>query len=399
MYPVLFKIPGINYEVPGYGVALMVGFLLSIMWAAQRALKSRANPDIVLNCGFIAIIGGVVGARFMYVMHYWEQFAHHGSPVGILFAIVDVRKGGLEVYGGFIAVALAVWIYLWRWGHSVRWYLDIMAPSAALGMGIGRIGCYLNGCCWGGVCHDLPWAVQFPFGSPAEMRQWEDRLPEAGLPKELILSLDEQRSVPIPREALRVSDAELDAARQRFDVLRQEMAALQAQRAASTDTAEITKLNTAIAAKQRDLEPGADFTGHVGNLMSKYNLSAEKLRALAHVHPSLPVHPTQLYDTAGLIFLALLLDALYWRRTRDGQVIALFFVLQPPTRWLIEVLRADNPVDTAGFTISQFLALCLTLLGVVTLIALHYMPARSPKAVPWEPPPEDKHQSPKPASA
>ena len=124
------------------------------------------------------------------------------------FRLIDVRKGGLEVYGGFITVVVAVLVYLWAWRHSIRWYLDIVAPSAALGMAIGRIGCFLNGCCFGGVC-DLPWAVRFPYGSPAQYEQWLDRDPGAGLPQELLVFspkgvyADGAAVFPISRESLR----------------------------------------------------------------------------------------------------------------------------------------------------------------------------------------------------
>ena len=119
---------------------------------------------MVLNCGFIALIGGIFGSRTMYVLHYWEQFDQYDTAFQTFRAIIDVRQGGLEVYGGFLLVVGAVIVYLWRGRHSIRWYFDILAPSAALGMAIGRVGCLLNGCCWGGVCTELPWGVTFPFG-------------------------------------------------------------------------------------------------------------------------------------------------------------------------------------------------------------------------------------------
>ncbi len=350
MMPVVFKIPGIGLELPGYGVALMIGFLLSIMWAARRAERSGANPDVILNCGFIALFGGVIGARVMYVVHYWEQFAG-GTALQVFIQLIDVRKGGLEVYGGFITVVVAVLIYLWGWRHSVRWYLDIIAPSAALGMAIGRVGCFLNGCCFGGVC-DLPWAVRFPYGSPARYQQWVDREPGAGLPQELLVFSpkgmypDGSAAYPVSRESLRASDKDIA---------------------------------TEPAAGTRYVDMRAQ--------MKRYNLSAAEVRALARQYPALPVHPTQLYSAITLGLLAALLSAVYWRRTRDGQVICALLLIEPWTRWLLELVRADNPVDTlGGFTISQFLAICLSAVGLIGFWALHRLPARSPRAERWEPP-------------
>jgi phosphatidylglycerol:prolipoprotein diacylglycerol transferase len=391
MAPVLFRIPGIGYEVPGYGLALMIGFLLAIVWATHRAAKSGANPDVVLNCGFIALIAGVVGSRAMYVAHYWDDFAYRGHVIDVVWGILDVRRGGLEVYGGVLLVIAITAVYLWRWKHSFRWYLDIMAPSAALGMSIGRIGCLLNGCCWGGVC-ELPWATQFPFASPPAVQQWTDRVPGAALPKELLVMdawPNGQQAIPIPREALRASNEELNAAARTARAAR-DIRQLRMDLLKVTDEAEKQRIRKKIAELQKTpmAKPSA-YVQAAAQVMAEYDLTAEALRALARKHPSLPVHPTQAYSVITLGLVAWLLGALYWRRTRDGQVICLFLAIEPPSRWALEVLRADNPVDTAGLTISQFLAIVISLLGILGLIWLRTQPPRSPRAVLWEPPEEE----------
>ena len=411
MHPVLFRVPVIGYEVPGYGLALMIGFLLSIVWATRRAMKSGADPDVVLNCGFLALIGGVVGARVMYVWHYWEQYAHRGDFLAVVRAVIDVRQGGLEVYGGVIAVVVLVLGYLWWSKHSVRWYLDIMAPSAALGMALGRVGCFLNGCCWGGTC-DLPWAVQFPYGSPAEVRQWSEGQPGAGLPEQLLfvapggMFIDGTGAIPIPREFLAMSVAELDALRKLGEQHAPKLKQLETELAAATDPKQRAALEAEIQGLERQVNTALQHSGGCAcrapplaalTQMKKYDLDAAELKALARQYPSLPVHPTQLYSSIALGLLAALLSAVYWRRTRDGQVICVFLFIEPPTRWLIEILRADNPVDTAGFTISQFLALLLSLAGLLGLFALRRLPPRSPRARLWEPPDEDAPDDKKPA--
>jgi phosphatidylglycerol:prolipoprotein diacylglycerol transferase len=302
-------------------------------------MKSGANPDVILNCGFIAIIAGVVGSRAMYVIHYWnEQFANRGDFLQTAWAVINVSKGGLEFYGGLILTAIAVLVWLRVWEKvSIRWYLDIIAPSAALGLAIGRIGCFLNGCCFGSTC-DLPWAVRFPFGSNAALHQWNEKLPGAGLPKELLYTHPPGVVTPLPREFLYASDERIEAkVENQFPLVRANM--------------------------------------------EKYGLTVQQMRALAQSHPSLPVHPTQPYTTVTALLIALFLNALYWRRTRDGQVICTLFVIEPVSRWLLEIIRADNPHDTiADFTISQFLAVCMTALGLIGLLVLRRMPPRSPRA-------------------
>ena len=112
MFPTAFRIPYFERDVPGFGLMLMIAFLMAIAWACRRTARSGGNPDVILNCGFVALIAGVVGCRTMHVVHYWNQFASLGNPIQIAWAIVDVSKGGLEYYGGFILSVIAVPIWL-----------------------------------------------------------------------------------------------------------------------------------------------------------------------------------------------------------------------------------------------------------------------------------------------
>jgi len=389
MYPTIFTIPWINRPIPGYGLMLMVAFLLAIIWATRRAMRSGANPDVILNCGFIALIAGVVGCRTMYVVHYWEQFAGRGHWLDVAWSVIDISRGGMEFYGGFILASVCVTGYLVLWKHSLRWYLDIIAPSAALGLAIGRIGCFLNGCCYGSVCH-LPWAVTFPFGSPAAVEHWKARLPGAELPQELLVFGENGLAAPIFRESIAASDTRLARAAQHEADLRAQWEELRCRAAAATAPAEKQRLEQQEKGLRVRVEAAVRELGDVRAQMNKYHLTALQLRALAAAHRSLPVHPTQLYSTVAAGLLAALLDAVYWRRRRDGQVICLLLMIEPPTRWVIELIRADNPIDTAGlFTISQFLAILLTAAGLVGWLVLGRLPARSPRAVLWEPSQEE----------
>jgi phosphatidylglycerol:prolipoprotein diacylglycerol transferase len=404
MLPVIFRVPGLGWDVPGYGLVLMIGFLASVMWAVRRAERSGADPDVVLNLGFLALLGGVGGARAMFVYHYWEQFGNRGSAIEVVRAILDVRRGGLEVYGGFITVVILVIGYLWWTKRSIRWYLDIVAPSAALGMALGRVGCFFNGCCFGGVC-DLPWAVRFPFGSPAAVQHWTELRPGAGLPQQLIVFPSGGAygsgwgALPLPREEIMTLSPKLvEATHQAVATVAARQKEVQARLAQVTDATERQRLDAELAALQKQSAAAVARQAGLGcsaapthsvELLNKYDLSASELRALAERFPSQTVHPTQLYSTLTLGLLAAALGALYWRRTRDGQVILTLLLIEPWTRWVLEVLRADNPVDTLGaFTVSQFLGICLSAIGLCGLVALRRLRPRSPRAVPWTPPAE-----------
>lgn len=137
-----------------YGLMLAIGGLVAV-WRAAVASKRYGIPDArVVDAGIIVILAGLVGARIGYVLLTWDEFA--GDPV----SIIAVWDGGLTYYGGLIAGALAgvVWARLAK--VNVADFADLVAPSLALGYGIARIGCFLNGCCYGSECA-LPWAVRF----------------------------------------------------------------------------------------------------------------------------------------------------------------------------------------------------------------------------------------------
>lgn len=371
MQPIVFTIPFIDRDIPGYGLMLMLGFLISIYWAVRRADRSGANSDVILDVGFIALIGGIVGCRAMFVWHYSDQFFLGDGFMPTLWRIIDVSRGGMEYYGGFVLALILVLLYL-RWKRvSIRWYADIIAPSAALGLAIGRIGCFLNGCCYGGAC-DLPWAISFPSGSPPSVVHWERGTPGAALPQQLLFEMgDTGVMYPLMRESLAATADEVAAADAREADAEKAYRDLKEQGGAAAAQVE--------AAKRKYIEAKRPFYDIREN-MKRYEMTLAQIKALAAQHRSVPVHPTQLYSTLTALLIALSLNAIYWRRTRDGQVLCALLIVEPVTRYLIEIIRADNPLDSFGGSISQSIAIVLTLAGVLGLLALRGMPARSPRA-------------------
>jgi len=136
---------------------MALAFLTGMWTATRRARRANVSGEIITDVTMWLMGGSLIGARFVYVTTYWKQeFAD--QPFSEIFMI---QHGGLVYYGGLIGAAVGAIVYL-TWKKLPAWkILDILAPSAALGNMFGRIGCLLNGCCYGRAC-DLPWAIHFP---------------------------------------------------------------------------------------------------------------------------------------------------------------------------------------------------------------------------------------------
>ena len=137
-----------------------LGFLAGLWTASRRAVLTGISSEKILDLGPWLIVGTIIGARALYVISYWrEEFA--GRSIAEVFM---VWRGGLVFYGGFIGASSACILYT-RLNKLPLWKVaDAVAPSIALGSVFGRIGCLMNGCCYGRECH-LPWAITFPPGS------------------------------------------------------------------------------------------------------------------------------------------------------------------------------------------------------------------------------------------
>jgi len=161
MDPIAFKIGG--FAIYWYGILVAGGFLAGLWTASRRCVLDKLDGKVISDLGVWVIIAGMLGARAMHVLTYWDdQYA--GGP---LWQVLDFRSGGLVFYGGFIGAALAVILYIRLHGKQPLWKIaDAFAPSIPLGHALGRLGCLMFGCCFGTAC-DLPWAIQFPAASPA----------------------------------------------------------------------------------------------------------------------------------------------------------------------------------------------------------------------------------------
>lgn len=140
-----------------YGILVAVGFILGLWTASRRGLLAGLDPEKVLDAGPYLILGAVIGARTLFVISYWEE-SFADKPWQEIFM---VHRGGLVFYGGLIGASLAFAAYSHRRKIPTWTLADALAPSVALGHAFGRMGCLMNGCCYGKPS-DLPWAIRFP---------------------------------------------------------------------------------------------------------------------------------------------------------------------------------------------------------------------------------------------
>ncbi|MGC8861362.1 MAG: prolipoprotein diacylglyceryl transferase [Armatimonadota bacterium] len=150
MRSTLFKLFGV--PIRAYGLMLVIGFVLGVGRAARIARGRGIAPEKIWDLGLIVLLSGVVGARLVYVLL--------DLPNESFREFFEVWNGGLSFHGGLIFALVFGWLFVRRVGIPFLVAADFSAPSAALGYAITRIGCFLNGCCYGAPT-TLPWAVRF----------------------------------------------------------------------------------------------------------------------------------------------------------------------------------------------------------------------------------------------
>ena len=159
----LFRIPWLGLPIYGYGMMVLIGFLAGYVFVLRGVKREGISPDRVQDLPVWMVLSGLIGARIFYFIQFYDAEFSGGNWLEVF----KIWKGGLVFYGGMVLGAVAFLGYCRRYRLPPLPMLDVMAPAMALGLGFGRIGCFLNGCCWGKTCDaGFALAVQFPAGSP-----------------------------------------------------------------------------------------------------------------------------------------------------------------------------------------------------------------------------------------
>lgn len=335
------QVPGSAEKIPlgipirGFGVMMMVAMVAGVGSGIYRAWRMGIDPEVMTSLAMWMIFPGIIGARLFFIIQYHDEFARPTWQETVM-SLFDVTKGGLVVYGSVLAGVPFGIYYLIRRGLPVLAVLDIIAPSMVVGAAMGRIGCFLNGCCYGGEC-DWPVAMTFPPRAAPYL----------------------QDSPPYQRQ--------------------HELGLLYGMKIGRTETgrADVQRVESGKAAEQAGVKPGdilthingkevADFEeaqaalGLSGKTVELTTSTGSVRRITREDWPgrSLPIHPTQLYAALDAGLLALVLWLLYPFRRKDGEIFALLITIHPITRIMLEFVRSDEPgLFGTPLTISQWISL------------------------------------------
>lgn len=397
-------IPGVNdaggqplrgLPVRGYGTMLLMAVLSAVGLALLRARRRGFSADWVANLALWCIIPGMVGARLFHVIEYWPVhygpiWAEQGAAAG-LAAVLNVTQGGLVVYGSLLGGIAGIAFYAWRQNVRLLAVLDLLAPCFLLGLAFGRLGCFLNGCCFGGVC-ELPWAVRFPAGSFAYLNQLENgQLAIYGL--RFREDPQHPQRLPVILEVAPGSAAARAGVKSGHHISAVNGVPLAAREGASPTAILVTELiqltdDPVIREGGRGCvctpTTPAQFNGRV---RSSDSVARPESRNSVVLHletdeggdftwestgevpqRSLHVHPAQLYSSLNALLLCLFLLAYEPFAGTEGELWAWLLTLYPVTRFVLEIIRADEPGSYGGLTIAQVFSVGLFFLGIATWV-------------------------------
>jgi phosphatidylglycerol---prolipoprotein diacylglyceryl transferase len=379
MRQVLFYLPlhSLSDSLPdipvyGYGMMLFMAFVLCSWLAGRLARREGVDPKVLPDLAIWLFVTGILGARLTFVLQEWPSFFGEGKNPLRVFALWD---GGLVLYGSIIGGAIGYFLAYRRLlapANISSWKMaDILAPGIALGVCLGRVGCLLTGCCFGNVvCTSCP-AIVFPL--PSYPTQDMARLGYQTL-----------GGFTVDPSDLRVVAVEPDSA------------AAQAGLKPGDSIVNVNGLDTG-SDKHEKTKEGADV------IVSRYELFAtglinawppgvhqlhlkvlrdgHEVQLQAFLPVSLPLHPTQIYETISMGLLLFLLLSYYPFKKLDGSVMVLLMVGYGLHRFLNEMLRIDNPPLAFGLTFSQLVSIGV-LIGACVLAYFVVMRRASAPAEP-----------------
>ncbi len=359
--------------IRGYGVMVLIGSVAGILLAIYRAQQARIPAEEIMGLAVALFIGGVVGARLFYVVEYWHERIRQADWLSTLKAALSFTEGGLVVYGAFIGAMLAFTWYVRRRKLPGLAMADMIAASMIVGLAFGRIGCLMNGCCYGGETA-APWAVTFPresgpqtvsppyadqyYAQAVSGQHYGFHIAESSDVKLALVITGVDDGSAAERAGLQIGDVIV-----RIRVLPLEL---------GEHPSELNSFPLRIA----EWHLWNAFIN--GGRLELLSSSGRLIEIPPNPSPprSRPVHPTQIYSSITAALLAWVLWSYYPFRRRDGEVTALMIALYPIARYLEETIRVDEPsMFGTGLSISQNVSVLLLVAAIGMWVWLLRRPA------------------------
>jgi phosphatidylglycerol:prolipoprotein diacylglycerol transferase len=356
MCQVLFRIPipipGVfpgGIPIYGFGLMLFLAFVICLWLAGRRAMKVGVPKELVQDLAIWVIVGGVIGARATFLLVEEKV----DSVPEFFKTFLLIWKGGLVWYGSLIAgvptFCLVYYFYVRKHGVAFWKLADIYAPCIVLGLCLGRIGCLLNGCCYGDVaCSDWEcFGVTYPFSASPHEYTRQGYQTAAGF---TLTDLPFRQAVV---GALEPGSAAEKAGLKAGDV--------------------ILEMNEQEVAGPDDLDHylfGETWRRGRNDMTLKVQREGEKEpRQIGPFEPrSIGLFPTQIHESISMFLLFLLLLAVEPFKPREGTLMVMFLFFYPIHRFFDEMLRNDTPAFSDGLTFSQNISIVVLASAIVLCI-------------------------------
>ena len=350
----------IGMPLRGYGIFVVAGIIAGMSLSIYRAKQIGMDPELIYSLAFWLFVIAIAGARLFYVIQKWEEF-ERDTIAQTIIATLKFTEGGLVVYGSIIGGILGLFLFSRRQSISMLKLGDVIAPGMAIGLALGRIGCLMNGCCYGGECPGWPLAITFPKYASVELGQ---------------LSSPYYHHYGVQLKSGQAYGFQLGANAAKEPVVQSvtagSPASLSGLRAGST----IAMINGVIVPTygeaQRVLVQGLPQLRIVTTDSDSFSWNVSD----GMIPPrSRPVHPTQVYSSINAALLCCVAWFAYPFRRRHGDILLSFFGLYAITRFLLEAIRTDEAGQLGtGLTISQLVSLGVFVICVTTWLFLQRQP-------------------------
>lgn len=351
-----------GFPIRSYGLMLLCGSALGLTMAIHRARQQGIDAEQILSLAMGMFVCGIIGARLFYVIEYWDTRIQQPTLLATIKQALSYTEGGLVVYGSLIGATAAFLWFCRRRRFPPLALADLIAPSLVAGLALGRIGCLMNGCCYGGPA-DVPYAVSFPrYSIP----------PRGDRPGHLSGAYYEQFGGG-KWYGLRLAASERDAQ----PVITHVLPDSPAEEAGLTPGDAVAGVD-GIATENVEAAQGMLSAGLRAGVPVRIHMADGKTHLLDPGEPpprSRPVHPTQIYSAINAALLAWLLWTAYPLRKTDGQVAALMLTIYPVARFLLEDIRIDeSAVFGTGLSISQNISIFVLATAIVLWLYLWRTP-------------------------